>query len=347
VPTSSAHHRAYAVAVVAFALASLGAGEAGARDRRVAVTVDGAGCVAQMDLRSAVVTRGGHVDDDAPVRLRASVSREGTERIAVVVEGESERGAIAERRLVAASCPEALDALALLVALAADEADEAVEPTEPAEPAEPAPVLAAEPPPPAQPPLFASPRSTGQDAPPSLAPPLAFAETPSALYASVALAGSSLGEGQPGGRVALGRAWQRPILPWVEAGATANLPRAVAGGGGEASFVWLTARVAAAPLGARLAEGVDASVYGGVEGGALLAAGAGLARVESRARPWIAALAGGRLRWELGRRLVAGLDAGLALPLIRDQFVFVGGATVYRVPAVAFESALSLGVRFP
>lgn len=310
--------------VISFALVSAFAVPAFAHDPRVAVDVDGGSCVAHEGFRQEVEARGGRVDDDASVRLRVRMlPHEGGSSVAVDVSGEGPRGALASRTFVAVSCAEAVDAAALLVALSGVEASNP-EPT---------------PEPPSPPPAIDAP------APPS--PRVSERSSTTSLYASGAIVGTSLGEGQIGGRLALGLAAERAWLPWIEAAASANVPRSISGGGGEATLTWISGRVAVSPIGIALAPSLFASAYAGAEAGALFASGDGTSRVDSRTRPWLAALAGARLRWDVGSRIFAGADAGAALPLLRDEFVFVHGGTAYRTPIVAFETALSLGTRFP
>lgn len=317
-------------AVLAGLLVSTMALDAVAHDSRVSVRVDGDACPAHDELRREAESRGARIDEDAPVRLRVRMSRASERNVAVDVSGEGPRGAIASRSFVAASCAEAIDAAALLVALSGSDAAEPEPDPQPEPTPAPAPIVVA------QPPIAEQP-----------SPPPRRREATTALYASGGAFGTSLGEGQVGGRLALGFEAKRTWLPWIEASAAVNAPRAIAGGGGEATLVWITGRAAVAPIGVTLSPQIVASPWVGAEAGALAGSGDGTARVESRTRPWLAAVAGARVRWDVGRRLFAGIDAAAVAPLLRDSFVFVNGGTAYRTPPVAFETALSLGARLP
>jgi hypothetical protein len=89
------------------------------------------------------------------------------------------------------------------------------------------------------------------------------------------------------------------------------------------------------------------SAFAALDVGALTVSGSGATRVDTRTRPWYALGAGGRGRWDLGSRMFAGLDAAAVVPLVRDDFVFINGGLAYRVPVIAAETAIFVGVHFP
>lgn len=304
-----------------------------AHDARVAVDLDSEGCVAQEDLRREVEARGAQIAQDAPVRLRVRVDR--ASGVLLDVTGERAEGALSARRLVAASCAEALVALALVVALAADE-PAAAPPPDPERPPAAPPA-----PPPAPPPV-------ARDAPSPPAPAArSEVKAPRVPYVAASLLATSLAEGQAGARLAAGLAAPRTWLPWVEASASLTLPRAVSGGGGDARLTWAVGRLSAAPVGVAVSSGVHASAYAAAEAGVLFASGEGPTRTRSSSRPWLAAAAGARVRGSIGSRFFTAFSAGAIVPVVRDELVFLGGGTAYRVPVVGAEGALSFGGDFP
>lgn len=306
------------------------ASTASAQDRAVVVSVDGGTCVTQAALRDAVVVRGGKISDDAVVRLRVKVDAPREGNVSVEVAGQGAHGALAERRFVASSCRDALDALGLVVALAAD--DDAAEDRAPSIESPVAPATAPE-------------RDAAKEAPApaadgKLGPPTTFALRAGAI-------GTTFGEGQLGARLSGSLEWKRMLLPWIEAAATITFPHTIDGGGGGADARWITARLAAAPVGFQIGDAWRLSLFGAFDVGALGVSGSGPARVESRSRTWLAVAAGARMRWDLGPRFFAGLDAAAVVPLVRDEFVFVNGGSAYRVPGIGAETAIFAGVHFP
>jgi len=322
--------RTIALNSAAFVALMLGGRSSSAQDRSVVVSVDGGTCVTQAALRDAVMVRGGKVSDDAVVRLRVRVDAppEGnSEPVSVQVAGQGTHGALAERRFVASSCREAIDALGLVIALAAD--DDAAD--------DPMPSALAPAAPPERDAVSEPPVITAETKP---GPPTVFALRAGAV-------GTTFGEGQLGARVAGSLEWRRTLLPWIEAAATITFPRTIDGGGGGADASWITARLAAAPVGLRIGDSLQLSLFGAFDVGSLGVTGTGPARVESKGRAWLAVAAGARMRWDLGARFFAGLDALAVVPLVRDEFVFVNGGSAYRVPGIGAETAIFAGVRFP
>lgn len=280
----------------------------------VAITTDDPTCIAPEALARAISQRGGHATADATTRLSVRVRRRAPD-VELEVAGESGGRALEPRSLVASSCAEALDAVALIAALAAEEA-----PVPPPSRSEPAPL-----------------RDAASPVPPA---------PENALYASFGWSGTTFASGTSGPRIALGRASSSPWFPWIEGSAAFSLPATESGGGGRATLSWLTARGAIGVAGVSVGSGGFASLYAAFDGGAIFATGADAPTVDSRSRPWCAMGAGARLRWTLGRLLVDA-SAGATVPLLRDDFVFVNGGTVYAVPAIAADGAIALGTHFP
>lgn len=323
---------------------------ASAHDRSVVVTLDGGTCVTHSALRDAVTSRGGRISDDANVHLRVKVESTNDGRVGVAIGGRGARGALEERRFVASSCADAIDALGLVIALAGDETERsgaldlaaapalalapsvshASESDASASPSSP-------PPPPAPSPAAEAPATHAREA-----------STPSRFALFAGAVGTTLGEGQAGARIGGTLEWRRSLLPWIEVSASANIPRAIEGGGGAANATWVTARLASAPIAIDVGSPrLRVSLFGAFDAGALTVSGSGATRVDTYTRPWLALAAGMRGRWDLGDRFFAGLDAAATVPLVRDDFVFLNGGTAYRVPAIGVESAICVGAHFP
>ncbi len=335
--------RASAVVSPFFALtfASIALFEQGAsaHDRKVAVTLEGGTCVAQSALRDAIALRGGRITDEAPVRLRVRVRLHDDGQVGVEIGGESARGALADRRFVAPSCADAVDAIGLVIALAGDETERAAPPPVDEAPAAPAPAL----PPPVSTPTSIDTPVEARDARAAASE----TRTPSRFALGAGALGTTFGEGQVGARVGAAIEWRRSLLPWVEASASMNVPRTLHGGGGGADAAWISGRLAAAlPFGTYVGRGLRMSVFGGADIGALNVSGSGATRVDSRTRPWFALAGGARARWDIKGGFFAGLDGAAVVPLVRDDFVFVNGGTAYRVPVVGAETAVFLGAHF-
>lgn len=351
-PLRSLHRSARARIIVsplialAFAGSLLVSRKAAAHDRSVVVSLEGGTCVAQSALRDAVTSRGGRIADEAPVHLRVKVDTKNDGQVGVEIGGRNARGPLAERRFVASSCADAVDALGLVIALAGDEAERVAKaddaPSSSASRADDAPSPAPNAP-------NAPTQLVAADAPaPSVPASKAdTAPTPSRFALGAGAFGTSLGEGQVGARIAGTLEWKRSLVPWIEASASANVPRMIEGGGGGADPTWITGRLAAAPIGTDVGSRMRVSLFGAFEGGTLNVAGSGATRVDSKTRPWFAVAAGGRARWDLGDRFFAGLDVAGVVPLLRDDFVFLRGGTAYRVPVIAVESGIFLGAHFP
>lgn len=264
--------------------------------------------------------------DDAPVRMRVRVAKTKRDgKFELLVDGEGARGAVAERRFEAASCAEAVDVLGLVIALAADEAGGDAAPAPPPETVRPVTDF------------------TGDEP----GPPVAETPPTRSFAIGAGAIGTTLGEGQLGARIALGFEWRRTLLPWIEASGALTFPHTIEGGGGSAEPRWITGRFALAPVGLEIGRAWRLSAFGALDLGALSASGSSAPRVESRTRAWYAIGVGLRSRWDLGSRFFAGLDVAMTVPLVRDSFAFANGGDVYRVPMIAAETAIFVGVRFP
>lgn len=309
------HLRALGVAV-AFVVPSVARGA----ERRIAIEATNPDCVSLEQIATEVGPSGVQIDPAAPVRLRVDLTR--TEQgITIEVAGENEGKTLLRRSFTASSCAEALDALALVVTLAADESTT---------------LLAVE---------HERDTTTANTSPPSVE--RASVDHPAHFVADVALLATSFAEGQAGARASVGFASRRWLLPSAHLGVGGTLPRTVSGGGGDAALTWAFGRAAMTPLGIPLGSRGLLGMYGALEVGAVFAAGSGPPKTDSRARPWLAASAGLEGRVDLSSRWFLGLEAGANMPLIRDNFVFLSGGAVYRVPAVAVESAIAVGMHFP
>lgn len=321
---------------------------ASAHDRSVVVSLDGGTCVAHSALRDAVVSRGGRITDDAPVHLHVKVDATKDGRVGIEIGGRGAQGALAERRFVASSCADATDALGLVIALAGDDAERSA--TSEAAPAPNEASIAEAPPTPSSgttpAPAAADAPATHAPAPPRRASP--ETSTPSRFALAAGAVGTTLGEGQIGARIGGTLEWRRSFFPWIEASASANVPRTIEGGGGGADATWISGRVAAAPIGMTIGSPhLRATLFAAFDAGALTVSGSGASRVSTQTRPWFALAGGARARWDLGDRWFAGLDAAAVVPLLRDDFVFLNGGTAYRVPAIGVESAICMGAHFP
>ena len=278
------------------------------------VTNDDA-CLARHRLAEEIAARGARLDPRATIRLGVRV--ETTDKgVSIDVTGQSERGLLSRRHLEADSCADALTAVALIAALAV--ADDAAPVKAAAEPSE-------------------------DDDAPALQPQPQRHEL---VYGSFAWAASSFARGQTGPRLAIGRSMRRTFLPWFEGAVSATLTRTLSGGDGQAALSWFTVREALAPLGMMLGARGVASLYCMLEAGVVVAVGSGATANVTRRLPWLAAGAGARVQWELGRWLL-GAEAGMKAPFARDQLASANGGTVYRSPALGGEGAISLGIHFP
>ena len=295
------------------------------------------GCLTREDLEREILARDAKIrftGGEAPRSFHFRTSEEGSSRALEVI-SRGPRGASPGRRLVGGSCDELLQAAALIVVLALEEgkSPEARVAIPPARVEAPAPPALRSPPAPPAPPAPA-PAPAG----PSFVPTI-----------GVGIFGSSLGEGTPGASLTAGLERRAMWLPQLDLSASAGLPRAVAGGGGEANLVWIHGRASACAIRVELARGLDAHPCAFVDIGVLHARGVGVDQAESRSRPWLASGALARLRWTPAPSapgFFADLDVGGAATLLRDEFVFLNGGSVYRAPPFSGFVTLRAGARF-
>lgn len=208
------------------------------------------------------------------------------------------------REVFGATCAEVIDALALVAALALD-------PERPQEPrAVPAPV-------PPAPPRTARPR-------------VAFGASAGGIYEAVpglAPTGSAFVE-------------IRTRLVWVSvSGAVARGGASV--GAASAAFTRVVGRV---DLCRNVVEGpVRWAGCARAEAGVLSAAGADIEGAARARRPWLAPGLGITGTRALSNRLFGRLACSLAVPLIRDRFVFSPDTTVHRAGVVVPELMIGIG----
>ncbi len=269
-------------------------------------------------------------------------------------------GRSSERRLHAASCAEAVDAVALLITLALDPAAATRAQTPrskpaPAAPSTPAPPSAAE----------APPSAASLDAGPSPAPPPAPVATgspreperepakgaPAEFSFAAHLEGRGLFGPAPamltGAGIAVLVSWERDsvLTPALGLAASHSWLGPVETAGGRASFQLQLVRLDACILRVRFGP---AALRGCGTGaiGSYHARGSDTYEPRSHAR--LFSLAGGALFAEvaLGSRAVVRATAGLAAPLRRDAFEFRPDV-FHRVAALALDLGLGVGARFP
>lgn len=255
---------------------------------------------------------------------------QGATGVTLTLDGARAGELLAPRRLVAASCDEAVEALAFVLAAGAG-APEVARPE----------VLAL-----AQPGPVTAPAGGLRDEP-SVPARRATAGAPVRATASVGLGARSLVEGQVVGLATLGLSRESRALPWAELAFVGGLSRRVEGGGGAAQISWLGGRVALAPVGFSLTRALAVAPLVGAELGALHAEGSGPAKVTQATRPTAALLFGARARLHAGPRFFADTEIAALAPLLRDDFVFLGGGSAYRTPPLAVAASFAAGVTFP
>jgi hypothetical protein len=290
----------------------------------------------------------------------------------VIVHGTSRSE---RRRLVAASCEEATEALSLVAALAFDPGARQLEEPRPrptkgrgspsafATPAEPAtPRAGAE-----------GPKNGAEAAPaptdPSTtdlskverprpkeeaeAPPSRPAARPSATSwrwaaaanGGVRAVGTSSATFSYGGFLELENE-QPGLSPSFRLGAM-RAESSAAGHGASGDLVWTLGHASVCPARLDLLSAVSARPCAGIDAGLLSAQAVGLPTSRERTRPWIAPNVAGRLRAGLGRFVFLEIQGGVAVPLVRDELVVDPAVSVYRAPAVAPFGEIAAGARFP
>ncbi len=304
--------------MVALQVHSASASEAGAT---LFILVDGEAkeCIDERRLASSLAVRATRLSEDATLRLRASVSREGS-AVIVSISGTNARGPLEPREFRADTCDEAADALVLYAALSAETAEPSAPPTAP---------------PPRR--SVAPPASTAE--PPV---PIPFAPT-----FGLAVTASSLAEGQIGARLSFGAFAPRVVVPLLEASIELPIPRTVSGGGGDAEVFSARARATLVPAGFPLGTQGLVGPYVALEGGALFVSGRGPRLVRSQASATGTLACGGMVRLGLGGHFFIALSAGAVLPFPRDTFVFTNGGTAYQVPTLGIDGAIGVGMSFP
>jgi len=123
--------------------------------------------------------------------------------------------------------------------------------------------------------------------------------------------------------------------------------------GSTADFSWKAGRLEGCPLRLRLADDVAvrpclAAELGVLEAG--LHQGAEIVEASSEQRLWASLQAVLRIRWTIVEYLVIEADAGLTLPVFRDDFVITrreDARSLYSVPAVAAFAGVGIGVALP
>jgi hypothetical protein len=114
---------------------------------------------------------------------------------------------------------------------------------------------------------------------------------------------------------------------------------------GQADFTWSMGRLEAFPVRfGSAALRFEPALF--VEAGQLRARGVAVTPINEVRRPALLAGALGRLSVLAFDLLVVELEAGPALPLIRDRFYLLENTTVFRVPALAGFAAAGVGLEF-
>ncbi len=113
--------------------------------------------------------------------------------------------------------------------------------------------------------------------------------------------------------------------------------------GGTVTFVWLTARASACPVALALGP-LTTRPCSGIDAGILHGQGGDLAHPAAATRPWIAPTLAARVQWTITASMHVELEAGLALPLIRDRFVLgTPPVDAHTAPPIAGFASLGAG----
>ncbi len=117
---------------------------------------------------------------------------------------------------------------------------------------------------------------------------------------------------------------------------------------GRAELTLTKASLELCPVEVRPTKALALRPCAGAEAGILDVAGSGasLVRARERSRPWAAVSLLGGAEVTSGR-VSLGLEAGAALPLVREAFFFEPDAAVWMAPRVAVLSRITAMVRFP
>jgi hypothetical protein len=312
-------------------------------------------CPPARDFEGEILTRapGARITPPEAAAVRFDVElRPSTEETVAVLVTALPDGTHSRRDVTAASCSEAVTALAVIAALAVNgyregKSDEPLGAAggDAAIPAASGAASAPAPPAPSAPsaPVDAVPPERPA-APPARGPrPGVFAGvtwesavSPGGVFG--AAGGAELGW-EPSG------AW----WPVLRAGVLATLSGSETTDDGSATFRLTAARVGFCPVGFAATSGP--SVRGCVEldGGVLgaRASGSGVSDLQDQKMPWLAAGAAGRGEWPLSAWFSLEASAGVRVLALHDRFVFRPETLVYDVPPVSAGVGLGVAGRLP
>jgi hypothetical protein len=280
-------------------------------------------------------------------RVHVELGEHGAAGSLATLEG---REASAPRSIEAATCEEAIGTLAFIAALLVDptatlRAAKTPSPSPPP-PSREAPAVP-EPPAPAPPPPLPNPPPHAE----TETPPSRAAEAPYmvSIGAGAIESGPDAPAGGLGGRAFLEVGRRTGMAP--SARLSFDLPGTLGrtANPGTATFTWTRGALDFCPLRIKLPAELSAAPCGGIEAGALQAAGSKIVDAQTALRPWVAGIVEARLRFGFLRFLFAELDAGVTIPFVREQFFFSSstGGTLYQAPAAYLRAFAGLGVHFP
>jgi hypothetical protein len=232
-----------------------------------------------------------------------------------------------ERKVTAATCEQVVSALALGAALSVDPDASLVSQSEPASP----------------PPRRAEPANAPE---PTRAPPKPRAATRLALGLSLTARSGMGPELSWAPRPFVGLSYQtRSGHTWGVRLSGTQVHASAVSSAGQADFTWNVGRIEAFPIrfGSSLWRFEPAVLF---EAGQLRARGVAVSPVNQVERPVLFGGALGRLSLLAFDLLLLELEAGLALPLLRDRFYLYENTTVFRVPALAGFAAAGVGLEF-
>ncbi|HEX6275446.1 MAG TPA: hypothetical protein VFZ53_20540 [Polyangiaceae bacterium] len=314
-----------------------------------------ADCPPAPDFEGAILSRAAGARITPPgaaavrfdVELRASPSETAAVLVTVLPDGTQSR-----RDVTAASCSEAVAALAVIAALAVNGYREAKSadprPTNDGAAATPTPTVAAENrapphPPPSPVPVDAGPAKRPVAHPTSAARPGVFAGATweSAVAPQGALGGTAGAE--------LGWAPSGAWWPSVRAGVLATLPGSETTADGSATFRVTAARVGFCPLGWGGPSTPSVRACAELDGGVLTAqaSGSGVSDLQDQSMPWLAAGVAGRGEWPLSAWFSLEASFGVRGLALHDRFVFRPQTLVYDVPPVSAGLCVGVAARVP
>jgi hypothetical protein len=270
-------------------------------------------------------------------RVRAAAAAAGAHGTLEIVEPS---GPASSRAVDAATCDEAVDALALIVALAIDPNASTAPHALLSAPA-PTPAPAPEQPPPAARPVAMAP------APRATAQPTRwrFAATAGATFVTGAAPALLVGPA-----VSIEAAAEPPgtgvaAAPAVRLGFVRAASPTVSAGVGAARFTWTVGRLEGCPVRAALGAW-EAMPCVRFDGGVLEATGADVDVPSAASRPWLAVGGVARVRWRPGAFFLE-VDGGVSAALTRDHFYFdQPPTTIYDVPGAGAQGDVAAGARF-